>query len=96
MPTPAAPNAKEWKEIHQNIQSTFASRKMSGIPEISPLHKNDTLGTPADSAICLRNSAGSGTQYVTFLIFNKKVVDSRLSVQLDRCEEQSYTPLAKP
>jgi hypothetical protein len=94
--SPVVPNAIEWKELHQNIYSTFINLKMSGSPEISPLHKNDALGTPADSAICLRNSGGNNTKYVVFLISQDKIVDSRLAILLDRCNEQSYAPLLKP
>jgi hypothetical protein len=93
---PVVPNVIEWKAIHQNIYSTFTSMKMSGSPEISPLHKNDALGTPAASAICLRNSGGGDTKYVVFLMSENKIVDSRSAIQLDRCNEQSYSPLPKP
>jgi hypothetical protein len=92
---PTVPNATEWKALHQNIFSTFISLKLDGSPEISPLHKNDSLGTPAESAICLRNSGGN-IKYFVFLISQNKIVDTRLAIQLDRCNEQSYSPLPKP
>jgi hypothetical protein len=92
---PILPNAAEWRALHQTIYSTFISLKLGGSPEISPLHKNDALGTPAESAICLRNSDGN-TKYFAFLIRENKVVDNRLAIQLDRCNEQSYSPLPKP
>jgi hypothetical protein len=92
---PTVPNAIEWKALHQNIYSTFISLKLGGSPEISPLHKNDALGTPAESAICLRNSGGN-TEYFVFLIRQNKIIDTRLAIQLDRCNEQSYSPLPKP
>jgi hypothetical protein len=92
---PTTPNATEWKALHQNIYSTFISLKLGGSPEISPLHRNDALGTPAESAICLRNSDGN-IKYLVFLIRENKIVDSRVAIQLDRCNEQSYSPLPKP
>ena len=93
---PVVPDAIEWKAIQQNIYSAFISLKLSGSPEISPLHKNEALGTPAESAICLRNSGGGDTKYVVFLMSQNKIVDTRLAIELDRCNEQSYAPLAKP
>ena len=94
--SPTVPNATEWKTILQNIYSNFTNLKMKGFPEISSLHKNDALGTPADSAICLRNSGTDPTKYIVFLIRQNKIVDFRLALELDRCNEQSYTPLVKP
>ena len=93
---PVVPNAIEWEAIQQTISSTFSSLKLSGSPEISPLHKNEALGAPAESAICLRNLAGGDTKYFVFLMSENKIVDSRWAVQLDRCSEQSYSPLPKP
>ena len=93
---PVVPNAIEWKAIQQTIHSTFTSLKLSGSPEISSLHKNEALGTPAESAICLRNSGGGDTKYFVFLMSENKIVDSRWAVQMDRCNEQAYSPLPKP
>jgi len=93
---PVVPNATEWKALQQNIYSTFTGMKLGGSPEISPLHKNDALGTPADLAICLRNSGGGNTKYIVFLISQSKIVDTRLAIELDRCSAQTYSPLAKP
>jgi len=93
---PTVPNATEWKSIRATIYSTFTNLKLDGSPEISPLHKNDALGTPADFAICLRNSGGKTAKYVVFLINQSKIVDYRFAVGLDRCGRQTYTPLPKP
>jgi len=93
---PDIPNAVDWKELNQNIYSTFNSLKMSGTPEISPLHRNDALGTLADWTICLRNSGGNDTKYIAFLISQNKIVDFRSAIALDRCDEQDYMPLSKP
>jgi hypothetical protein len=93
---PVVPTAIEWKALLKNIYSTFPNLKMPGSPEISPLHENVALGLPADMAICLRNSGGGDTKYVVFLIKQNKIVDYRFAVILDRCEEQSYSPLLKP
>ena len=92
---PTVPNATEWTALRQNIYSTFVSLKLDGSPEISPLHKNDALGTPAELAICIRNSGGN-TKHFVFLIRQNKIVDTRLAIQLDRCNGQSYSPLPKP
>jgi hypothetical protein len=95
-PLPDVPNAIAWKEINQNIYSTFNSLKISGAPEISPLHRNDALGPLAEWAICLRNHGGNNVKYVVFLISQNKIVDFRLAIDLDRCEEQDYMPLPQP
>jgi len=89
------PNDTESKAIRSSIYTTFASLKLPGSPEISPLHENKALGTPADFAICLRSTGGNG-KYVVFLISQGKVVDYRSAVGLDRCNEQTYAPLRKP
>jgi hypothetical protein len=93
---PTIPTATEWKALHQNIYSTFTSLKIPGAPEISPLHTNDALGTPADSAVCLRASDGGKSEYLVFLIRQNKVVDFRSAVKLDRCDEQRYALLGRP
>jgi hypothetical protein len=93
---PVVPNAVEWTALQKDIYTTFTNLKLGGTPEISPLHANDALGTPANSAICLRNSGGGDTKYVVFLISRNKVADYRFALELDRCAAQTYSPLPKP
>jgi len=93
---PYGPNMNEWEEILRYINSNLDSLKMNGAPEISSLHRNEALGTPADSAICLRNSADKNTNYFVFLISENKVVDFRSAIVFDHCEAQRYMPLPKP
>jgi hypothetical protein len=90
------PDEKEWKALQQVIYVTATNLKIGSTLEISPLHNNDALGTPADSAICVRGSDDGKSKYVVFLINENKVSDFRLAVKLDRCEEQSYLPFKKP
>lgn len=95
-PLSDAPNEADLKALNTQIYSNFLSLKMSGTPEVSSLHKNDALGTPAEQAICLRNAGGDNVKYVVFLISQNKIVDFRAAVAMDRCEKQDYRPLPKP
>ncbi len=90
------PSANALKAIDINIYATLPKLKISGTTEISPVHKNEALGTIADWAICLRNDTGNGINYFVFLIDLDAIVDYRRAIVLDRCNVQSYVPLPKP
>jgi hypothetical protein len=90
------PSAEAQKTLNQKIYSQLAGLKISEPAEISSVHRNEALGTPAEWAICLRNNSGKGINYYVFLIDQNEIVDSRRAIILDRCSEQSYMPLAKP
>jgi hypothetical protein len=93
---PTVPNEHAMKTIIDKINASLPGLKISGVSEISPLHRNDALGAIADWAICLRNDTGKGTNYFVFLIDQNEIVDSRRAIMLDRCNEQTYAPLPKP
>jgi hypothetical protein len=90
------PSAWDLKIINQKIYSSLPQFKISGAAEISPVHRNEALGMPADWAICLRGDTGHGINYFVFLIDHSEIVDSRMEVGLDHCSKQSYAPLPKP
>jgi hypothetical protein len=94
-PEQLAPNIYVFKSINGKIYSKFIEMKMPGTVEISSVHNNEALGTPAQWAICLRNDAGKGINYFVFLIDQNEIVDYRGAIQLDRCSEQSYAPLLR-
>jgi hypothetical protein len=90
------PNTYALKKVNEKIYSTFIEWKIPGTVEISSVHKNEALGTPAQWAICLRNDSWKGINYFVFLIDQSDIVDFRRAIQLDRCSDQSYVPLLKP
>jgi hypothetical protein len=92
---PTLPNELAMKTINDQINASPPGLKISGINEISPLHRNDALGTLADWAICLRNDSAKGIKYFVFLIDQNAIVDTRQAIALDRCSEQNYAPLLK-
>jgi hypothetical protein len=90
------PRADALKTLNQKIYSQLAGLKISGPAEVSAVHKNQALGTPAEWAICVRSGSGNDIDYTVFLIDQNEIVETRKEVIFDHCGAQSYAPLAKP
>jgi hypothetical protein len=93
--TPASdpmPTAVQLQAVHRQIKTAYATFKLPGEPEISPLHPNASPYL-ANWSICLRNNAPEDVRYYTFFVKSDSVIGSRLSVQVDRCEQQTFAPL---
>ena len=61
-----------------------------GVFEISEPRRSDSMKGPA-WLVCLKSNVYTQPKYHAAFILNGKLLDSRFSVTMDRCEDQSYT-----
>lgn len=87
------PTASEMAVLAGKIQPIFANLKLPGGPQVSPVHKTEAVSI-ANWVICLRNDAPGQMQYYAVFVKRADVVETRRAIVMDRCEEQSFTPLA--
>ena len=86
------PDAKDMIAAYAAIRTAYAGFKLSGNPEMSPVHRVRG-GYLADWAMCVRNDDASKRRYYTFYFKDRKISDWRLSAIVESCETQTFTPL---
>jgi hypothetical protein len=72
-------------QLVQIAGNTAAARTM----QISPLRRVDSFKGPA-WMVCLRSTAAARPLDRAVFFQDEKIVDSRLAVRADRCEDQPY------
>jgi hypothetical protein len=90
---PSEPQPPEGKKLVDFVNAAFATAKLSGTPEFSPVratHDNQ-LG---DFTFCVK-AADPSPKYAV-LIGHDAVLEVRSSVFIDGCEGQTYQPLPPP
>lgn len=90
-----APDQVDMRAAYTAIRTAYASFKLSGNPEVSSVHRVRG-GYLAEWSICVRNDDAAKRQHYTFYFKNKKIAEWRMSVLVDGCEGETYTPLPPP
>lgn len=86
------PDQKDMTSAYKAIRDAYASFKLPGRPETSPVHRVKG-GYLAEWAMCVRNDDESNRQYYTFYFKDRKISEWRLSPIVEGCEGQTFTPL---
>jgi hypothetical protein len=88
---PAEPQPPEGKKLADLVNAAFATAKLTGKPEVSPVratHDNQW----GDWMFCVK-SADPSPKYAV-LIGHDAVLEVRSSVFIDGCDREAYQPLA--
>jgi hypothetical protein len=64
----------------------------AGSVEISGLRRVDSIKGPS-WLTCVRSNVGAQSRSFAVYIQDQRIVDSRMAVLIDRCDEQAYEPL---
>ena len=86
------PDQKDMSEAYKAVRNAYAGFKLSGKPEMSPVHRVKG-GYLAEWAMCVRNDDASKRQHYTFYFKNRKISEWRLSAIVEGCEQEAFTPL---
>ena len=86
------PDEKDMGEAHKAIRKAYAGFKLSGNPEMSPVHRVKG-GYLAEWMMCVRNDDPDKRQYYTFYFKDRKISEWRLSPIVEGCEAQTFTAL---
>jgi hypothetical protein len=77
------------------IQATFHSVKLTGYPRVSQLRRAP-VSALGDWMVCLRSDAESDPRAYALLIQNGDIVDYRLALPIDSCDNERFGPLPTP
>jgi hypothetical protein len=83
---PAPPDEKKLAEL---VAGAFKAAKLSGAPEVSPLHAIHD-GQMGDWMVCIKSSATDQPLKYAVLIGNNSVLEVRSLVSIDRCDNETY------
>lgn len=92
----AAPDARQKRIIADKIYKITEQMKLAGVAEISDVGANEAQSGPEKWTICMRSDFPTGWHYYAFFLKGETVVTWRPAVINDRCEERSFSPLARP
>jgi hypothetical protein len=87
-----AASPPDMSQLSAGIQNAFKSAKLSGYPRISSAHQAPVTAL-ADWVVCLRSDAESDPRTYALLISGNEVVDYRLALTVDQCDNQWFEPL---
>ena len=90
---PPGPSPPYRKLVTAGLAGIVGDPKKAGKLQISGLRQVESVKGPA-WLTCIRAAPGPNSvpRYYAILIQNEKIFESRLSIQTDRCEEQSFEP----
>jgi hypothetical protein len=86
------PDAKDMSAAYDAVRKAYAGFKLSGNPEMSPVHRVRG-GYLAEWAMCVRNDDAGKRQYYTFYFKDRKIFEWRMSAIVEACETQTFSPL---
>jgi hypothetical protein len=87
----AGPDPPYRKLVSQQLPTIVGDPRNAGRLEISGLRHVDSLKGPA-WLVCLTANANTRPRRYAILFQDEKIVESRLSVGTDRCEQQVFEP----
>jgi hypothetical protein len=78
----------------QGARNAANEERLTGFIEVSGIREGESLG-PGEYMLCLRGAASSFQPRQTYAVFfnNDEYKGVRLSVILDECEKQTFSPL---
>ena len=90
----AGPPPPYRKLVTAGLPAIVGDPSKAGKLQISPLRRVESVKGPAWLVCVAANPSGRATplRYAVF-IQNEKIFESRLAIQADRCDEQSYEPM---
>jgi hypothetical protein len=91
-PPQASAPAPEGKRLAELANSAFTVAKLTGAPEVSAVRATHDSQW-GDWVFCIRSSADQSPKYAV-LIGHDAVLEVRSSVLIDRCDQETYHPLA--
>jgi hypothetical protein len=77
--------------VARSIGSVVGDPSKIGVVEISGARRAEAFKGPS-WLVCLKAGAYAQPRYYAAYIQNEKLIESRLAVILDQCEQQSYAP----
>ena len=80
--------------LAEKIDKIFPTLKLPGAPEISRVRRTEAVSL-ANWIICLRNNVPENSRTYAIYVKKNEIVDYRLAVLMDRCEQESFVPLIK-
>ena len=95
LPQAATPQQPEGKRLDELVSAAFATAKLTGAPEVSPVratHDNQW----GDWMFCIRSSSPDQPTKYAVLIGHDAILEVRSSVLIDGCDQETYRPLAPP
>ena len=88
-PAPALPDEKKLAEL---VNTAFATAKLSGAPEVSPVRAtHDTQA--GDWVFCIRGRGADQTPEYAVLIRDNTISEVRSLVSIDGCHGETYRPI---
>jgi hypothetical protein len=93
----APPQPPEGKPLAELVKSAFATAKLSGTPEISPVRPTHDSQW-GDWVFCIKGNSADPSPKYAVLVGHDAVLEVRSSVLIDGCDGETYHPiaLAKP
>jgi hypothetical protein len=88
----AAPPAPEGKRLAELATSAFGMAKLTGAPEVSPVHAAHDAQW-GDWMFCIKSSSAADQTKYAVLIGHDSVLEVRSSVLIDGCDRETYHPL---
>jgi hypothetical protein len=86
------PDQYDMEAAYKAIRNAYAEFKLKGEPEMSRVHRVRG-GYLAEWAVCVRNDDPRMQRYYTFYFKKRKISEWRLSVIVEGCETETFTPL---
>jgi len=80
------------KKLAELVGTAFKTAKLSGTPEVSPVHAthHNQIG---DWMVCIKSNAPDQTLKYAVLIKNNSVLEVRTLVAIDGCNNETYRPI---
>jgi hypothetical protein len=81
--------------VSEAVRRAFAEAKLPGAPEVSQIRAAHPV-SPGDWLLCMRSSDAAGQRLHYAIYFTGSIhVRSQLAALVDRCDEDTYLPLAQ-
>jgi hypothetical protein len=92
-PAQAPPQPPEGKQLADLAASAFATAKLTGTPEISPVRPTHDSQW-GDWVFCIKSNSADPSPKYAVLVGHDAVLEVRSTVLIDGCDGETYHPLA--
>jgi hypothetical protein len=92
---PASAEAPEWRALAPRVKEVFQTLKLPGAPKVSSLRRAHLLA-PSPWSFCLRSDVEGDRRVYAMFVRDARIVDYRLAVLMDECENVEFATLDAP